>query len=134
MLHNGNLRAQQNRMRGAMQISGIVDVVRVYADQHGARVPQVAGSVFGEERMSLEVLFGAPVTIPPCVHQYRVSTHIHRSKRRMADGTLGAACDPNEHSIEASKACQIKLGEVMSIGVAVEGAIEICTGIGDQLD
>jgi hypothetical protein len=42
MLNDGNARAEQNSVRGSHQIGGVIDIVRVYADEPRALNEQSA--------------------------------------------------------------------------------------------
>src|SRR6185437_9930744 len=64
VLANRDLAAEQFRMRGTLAGVGAIDVMRVDADEHGARIGEAARQLAGDIRMTFEILVGAPVAVP----------------------------------------------------------------------
>src|SRR6185503_12242041 len=61
VLGDGNARAQENGVRRAAGIRGVVDVQGVDADERGALIPQPLGARAGQEGMAVEVAVRSPV-------------------------------------------------------------------------
>src|SRR4029078_5260884 len=88
-------------------------------------------SGFGiEVGMLAEISVGAPIAVPPGVHQHRLARDLAAFEGVGADREAilpRAADDDARHVGERS---ELELGQVGAIGVTVERAVEIGAGVG----
>src|SRR5262245_47046348 len=70
MLDNRDLGGKQYAVNRTRATRSVVNVVGIDADQQRSLVAQVDSGLFGEERMTLEILVGPPVLVPAGVNQH----------------------------------------------------------------
>src|SRR6185503_5350848 len=88
VLTDRDLGTEQLRMHRASAAARVVDIVAVDADERSAMFDQPVGRGGGQERMSLPIAIGAPVTVPAGVDQDGLTTDIQTLERCRIDGDL----------------------------------------------
>ena len=90
-------------------------------------------SVGGEERVSFEILVGAPVLVPTGRHQHSFAGNFEALEVIKADLSLPGG-HAHHHCIEISQALQRQLRQIQTVGVAMKRRIHIGSRIGHHLD
>src|SRR3954447_26339964 len=104
VLDNGDVFAQQRRMHGPLGVAGVIDVERMDPDERGSQPHEVLARVEREKRMSRQVVWGSPMSIPAGVDQHGLTCQIEAVKRWCRDSSAGLRRNANYDP------CQIRQG------------------------
>src|SRR5215210_236905 len=80
VLDNGDICAEQSRMDRSAGVAGVIDVERIDPDEHGPLPHEVLGRVESEKRMSRQVVWGSPMSIPAGVDQHGLTCQVEAVK------------------------------------------------------
>src|SRR5687768_8424630 len=84
--------------------------------------------------MVFKIGVGSPVLTPVCVHQHRLAPYILHLKKFWTDlYTVSVVCF-NDDSLEVSAPVQCYFTEIISIFIAMKGAIQVGSGIGHHFN
>lgn len=134
VLADGNVGSQQEGMGRPVAVGGVIDVVGVDADQGRARLGQKLGGGAGQKGMAFEIGIGAPVASPAGVYQHRFAPQSQPFEGGVVDGSGIAARGPDHHRLQVSQGGERQFRQILPVGKAVEGAVDIGAGVGHHFD
>src|SRR4051812_8748096 len=120
-------------MHGPLTAVGVVDVERIDPHQHGTSAHEPLGQLAGEMWMAAVILLGAPVSVPARLHQHGAAAHLALAQGQAVDRSL-ASLRADDDTVEVRERGERKLGEIFTVGVTVEGAVHVRTGVRHHLD
>src|SRR5205807_2270293 len=112
----------------------VVDVQRVDADQHGTGPGEPGGGLGGQVGVSLKIRVGPPVDVPAGGDQDRLAAHVQGAEGGGVDGPAAGERPAHRDGVEVGQLFEGQLRQVLAVGVAVEGRVEVGAGVGDHLD
>src|SRR5690606_10172952 len=121
---NGDIGRQQRRVAGAAAVGRVVAGVRVDTDEGRAALAQALRRGAGQERVALEVGVGPPVARPAGVDEYGLAGYVKALEGGGRDGSP-AGRHANDHRIQVRQRRKRQLGQILAVGVAVEGRIDV---------
>ena len=121
-------------MHGARRIAGVVDVRRVDANQNRARLHEVLRRVLGQERVAFEVAVRAPVGVPAGAHENRLAANVAAGECLATDAPALREIGVDDQPFHVGQPIQGKLAQILAVGIAVKGRIEVGAGVGDHVD
>src|SRR5204863_7526121 len=109
MLDNRDAGAEQDAVRRTRQVSRVIDIIRIDADQYRAFVGQKLRRIFRQKGMTFEILQRAPVSRPTSMNQDRFALYFEffkraRLNRSAADAT--GALPIYDHAIKVGQRTQ----------------------------
>ncbi len=93
----------------------------------------VSGAL-GEMRMSFEVRVRPPMLVPSRLEEHRPSANVARAERHFIDGRPARRVDAHDETFKIRNRLEWKLGQVLSVLVAMKWAVDIGAGVADHLD
>src|SRR5262245_32730350 len=134
MLHDGNLRAEQDRVGRSCPVAEIVDVDRVDAHQPRTRIAEALTGIRSKKWIADSVGLGSPVPIPTGAHQHCLTTDIAPLERTPVDLSICAWRNRNHHGLETRHYLEGQGGQVLPLRVTMKGAVEVRTRVPNHLE
>jgi len=134
MLHNEHLGFQQRGVHGPSAAAGVVDVEGIDTYQTSAAIAEEHSGLLGKEGVGLEIRVGCPALRPACLNKHSFARDLNILEGLRSNRQVLAVIAADEQGIQVGKRLEPDLREVLSIGIAMEWAIDVGTRVGDQLD
>ena len=125
---------QQDRVHWPFAGGNSVDIQRIDAHEPDPATAQPLGQFTGEMGVVLEVLVCSPVPVPARLYQNRAVPHVAFGHRTPIDGAGVADRNPGHDAVEIGQRFQGQGGQIVPVGIPMEGTIDVGAGVADHLD